>query len=87
MTKISSFQTIPILIGGFEVSPSLGYLAAFVSAFDIRVSDFFSQRFCGECFLTEKSGITVKKGLSHEPETRHHDRRHHEHRARGTPGN
>jgi len=45
MTKISSFQTIPILIGGFEFSPSLGYLAAFVSAFDIRVSDFLSQRF------------------------------------------
>ena len=47
MTKISSFQTNPILIGGFEFSPSLGSFGyPFVSvrgaAFDIRISNFLS---------------------------------------------
>jgi hypothetical protein len=56
MTKISSFQTNPILIGDFEFSPILelfGY--PFVSDFDIRISGF------------SLGGVSVVKTVSGDP--------------------
>jgi hypothetical protein len=50
MAKISSFQTNPILLEVLNFLQVWGYLAAFVSDFDIRVSDFLSEYLCGEYF-------------------------------------